>query len=206
MINNCWDIFPLEHIENLKKTSRNMLIHKGDIVFQQEDRFKGFYLVNFGRLKLYCLSYQGKESIIQIAEQNHIIGVPFFLGNILTYPLSLEALEYSSLFFFDKSSATNLIQKVPVIHNILMALSLNSLFFLMKKTISLMQDSLNERLLKYLSEIGARDKFIKLYINKNQIAHLLNASPEAISRSFRFLKVNKLIIEKDEYYKITFNP
>lgn len=76
----------------------------------------------------------------------------------------------------------------------------------MKKTISLMQDSLNERLLNYLSELGARDKFIKLSINKNQIAHLLNASPEAISRSFRFLKVNKLIIEKDEYYKITFNP
>jgi CRP-like cAMP-binding protein len=204
METNCWNIFPIEYINDLKKISRNILFHKGDLVFQEEDMFKGFYLVHSGVLKLNRISYQGKESILKIAEHGHLIGVPFFLVGDTTYPISLEALEYSSLYYFEKSITDCLIQKFPVIRNILMTISLKYLLYLQEKTISLMQDTLNERLLKYLSEIGARENYIKLTIKKNQIALLLNASPEAISRSFRFLTLNNQITEKDETYKIEF--
>ena len=75
--------------------------------------------------------------------------------------------------------------------------------YLKNKTSSLMLLNLKERLMEYLKENGAEHNFIQLKINKNQLALLLNATPESISRTFKALEEENLIETKGESYKLT---
>lgn len=104
--------------------------------------------------------------------------------------------------FFDSKLTLPILKDNPEIRNVLINMSFDYLFFLKEKTTSLMQNSLNERLMNYFAEKGACDTFVSLGIHKNQLALLLNASPEAISRSFRYLIDNQFIEESNEKYRI----
>ena len=56
--------------------------------------------------------------------------------------------------------------------------------------------------MEYLIENGAQHSFIQLKINKNQLALLLNATPESISRAFKSLEEEQLIESNSDEYRI----
>ena len=179
-----FDGLPEEQINDLAMIAESHLLEKGEIIFSEGDEGEGFYVVISGRVKIFKLSFEGKEQILHILGPGEPFGeVPVFTGQ--RFPAHAEAIEKSRIFYFSREDLLQLIRKNPDI-------ALNMLAVLSKRLrqfTSLIDDlSLKEvpgRLashLLYLSELQKGSRELELTITKGQLASLLGTIPETLSR------------------------
>ncbi len=175
---------PREQVEKLSVISVDSIYKKGDTIFSEGDDANGFYVLRTGRVKIFKLSFEGKEQILHIIFPGEPFGeVPVFSGE--TFPAHAEALEESRAVFFSKKAFIELIQKDPSIAlNMLAVLSRR-----LKQFIRLVEDlSLKEvpqRLASYFLLMSGNSKnedLIELEISKGQLANILGTIPETLSR------------------------
>ena len=174
-----------------------MTVNKGELIFQEGDRGEGFYIVAAGKIKVYKMSFGGKEQILHIYGPGHIFGeVPVFQGK--NFPASTMALEPSTILFLPRQAFVRQIGKSP-------ALAMNMLADLSRRlrefTVQIENLSLKEvpaRLAAYIltlaqeeaghSQISVLRKKgqlaadVSLPVSKVQLASLIGTTPETISR------------------------
>jgi CRP-like cAMP-binding protein len=160
--------------------------NKGRVIFSEGDEGSGFYVVISGRVKVFKLSSEGKEQILNIFGPGDPFGeVSVFSGK--AFPACADAFEESSVLYFPREGFIRLIREDP-------SLSLNMLAVLSKRLrmLAALVDSLSlkevpERLaahLLYLSASNNGSSEINLDISKGQLAGLLGTIPETLSRIF----------------------
>ncbi|MCE5336188.1 MAG: Crp/Fnr family transcriptional regulator [Desulfobacteraceae bacterium] len=175
---------PSKQLEELARISLDQRFDKGQSLFSEGGKAKGFYLLLSGRMKIYKLSLEGKEQILHIFGSGEIFGeVPVFAGG--NYPASAEAIESSRVLFFPRGDFVRLIEREP-------SIALNMLAILsqrLRRFTHLIEDlSLKEvpaRLAAYLIYLGGRSadsENLELDITKAQLAGLLGTIPETLSR------------------------
>ncbi len=196
--NNIGDAIKIE----LEKIGQVKKFQKGEIVFSENDLFKGFVVIKSGKFKIYNLNPNGKEAILRVMLEGEMAAGPLIFSGAPNYPATLESLESGSLYFFETNQFKQFLKTHPEFQNQFTALMMQFMHYLRNKTSSLMLLNLKERLMEYLKENGAEHNFIQLKINKNQLALLLNATPESISRTFKALEEENLIEVKGESYKL----
>ncbi|MCP3944242.1 MAG: Crp/Fnr family transcriptional regulator [Desulfobacteraceae bacterium] len=176
---------------------------KGRFIFQEGDLGNGIYIVNTGKIKVFKLSFEGKEQILHIYGPGHTFGeVPVFEGK--NFPASSMAIEDSSILFLPRDKFVHLITTTP-------ALSMNMLADLSKRlrafSIQIENLSLKEvpaRLAAYILTLGteqdsdrkaSRNKnlMVTLPTSKAQLANLIGTTPETISRIFKKMADARLI-------------
>jgi CRP-like cAMP-binding protein len=186
---------PREQQEDLAMIVADQIFRRGQTIFTEGDDATGFYVGITGRVKIFKLSFEGKEQILHIFGPGEPFGeVPVFTGQ--HYPANAEAMEESRIFFFPRESFIELISNNPSIAlNMLAVLSLR-----LHRFTRLIDDlSLKEvpgRLsayLLYLSEQGKGTSDLELTITKTQLASLLGTIPETLSRIFGRLSKQGLI-------------
>ena len=174
-----------------------MTVNKGELIFQEGDSGEGFYIVAAGKIKIFKMSFEGKEQILHIYGPGHIFGeVPVFQGK--SFPASAMALERSTLLFLPRQAFVRQIGKSP-------ALAMNMLADLSRRlrefTVQIENLSLKEvpaRLAAYiltLAQEGAAHSQkialpqkslptagVSLPVSKVQLASLIGTTPETISR------------------------
>lgn len=171
-------------LEDLSLIVDDLTVVKGEAIFLEGDDGNGFYVVISGKVKIFKVSWEGKEQILHIFGPGEPFGeVPVFGGK--QFPASAEALEKGRVFFFPREDFTALIKKNP-------ELALNLLAVLSKRLrrfTSLIENlSLKEvpgRLaayLLYLRGSGEGTAELELDISKGQLASLLGTIPETLSR------------------------
>jgi len=164
---------------------------RGGLVFSEGDAGNGFYVINDGKVKIFKLSFDGKEQILHILGP----GEPFAEVAVFTgsaYPANAIALEKSRLFFFPRKAFVELIAKQPALAmNMLATLSLRlKQFAHMIEALSLKE--VPGRLAAYIlvdSKQNGKEQSIKLAVSKTQLASLLGTIPETLSRILA--KMNK---------------
>ncbi len=171
---------------------------KGEIIFSEGDEGKGLYVVETGKIKIFKLSFEGKEHIFHIYGPGNIFGeVAVFSGK--KFPAFAQAIHSTSLIFFPKEEVALLISENPSLaFNMMASLSMRLReFTVMVENLAL--KDVPARMAAYLivlskeqDNIGA----ITLPVTKNQIAGLLGTTPETISRVFARM-VNEKIINVD---------
>lgn len=184
-----------QQLEELAMIVTDQEFKKGQTIFSEGDDGVGFYVVVTGLVKIFKLSWEGKEQILHIfGPDEPFAEVAIFIGS--PYPANAEALQNSRVFFFPRQSFSDLIGKNPSLAmNMLASLSLR-----LKKFANMIENlSLKEvpaRLaahLLYLSEQqGKRDK-LRLNIAKTQLASLLGTIPETLSRILAKMDKQNLI-------------
>ncbi len=171
-----------------------MKFGRGEIIFQEGDRANGFYIVAKGKIKVFKLSFEGKEQILHIYGPGHTFGeVPVFEGK--SFPASSMALEASTILFLPRDSFVDLLTASP-------ALAMNMLADLSRRlrafTVQIENLSLKEvpaRLAAYIITLAQEaapegnpdlmpDK-VTLPISKAQLANLIGTTPETVSRIFK---------------------
>ncbi len=171
-------------LEELSLIVDDLTVVKGEAIFLEGDDGNGFYVVISGKVKIFKVSWEGKEQILHIFGPGEPFGeVPVFGGK--QFPASSEALEKGRVFFFPREDFSALIKKNP-------ELALNLLAVLSKRLrrfASLIENlSLKEvpgRLaayLLYLRGSGKETAELELDISKGQLASLLGTIPETLSR------------------------
>jgi CRP/FNR family transcriptional regulator len=173
-------------------------LQRGQFIFNEGDEATGFYVLISGRIKIYKLSFDGKEQILHILGPGEPFAeVAVFSG--MAYPANAMALEKSTVFFFAKDAFVRLIGQNPSLAmNMLATLSLRlKQFTHMIEALSLKE--VPGRLATHLLLLSKQNKgemSVKLNITKTQLASLLGTIPETMSRILTKMNKQRLIESK----------
>ena len=184
-----------DQLNQVKKIAIDKFYDRGKTVFWDGDDCNGFYIVAAGKVKIYKVSFEGKEQILHIYGPGNPFGeVPVFSGQ--NYPANAQTIVKSHLLFFPKDAFVDLITQNPSLAlNMLAVLSMR----LRQFTVQVENLSLKEvpgRLasyLLYLSEEQGKTDTVTLGISKGQLASLLGTIPETLSRIFAKMSAENLI-------------
>ncbi|MBW2604573.1 MAG: Crp/Fnr family transcriptional regulator [Deltaproteobacteria bacterium] len=184
-----------EQLNDVRQIAVDKFYDKGKMVFLEGDDCIGFYIVVDGNVKIYKVSFEGKEHILHIYGPGHPFGeVPVFEGK--KFPANAQTLLKSHLLFFPRTAFVDLISKNPSLAlNMLGVLSMR----LRQFTVQIENLSLKEvpgRLasyLLYLSKEQDRTDVVALTISKGQLASLLGTIPETLSRILTKMNQQHLI-------------
>ena len=156
---------------------------KGQAIFSEGGEAMGFYVVLSGRVKIYKLSFDGKEQILHLFGEGEPFGeAAVFAGH--HFPAHAQALESTKTLFIPRRAFIEQITQDP-------SLALNMLAVLSRRLhrfTSLVEDlSLKEvpgRLAAYLLYLSTQqgNDDLTLDVPKTQLASLLGTIPETLSR------------------------
>jgi CRP/FNR family transcriptional regulator len=175
---------PEDELRQLERIGELRECEKGDMLFGEGKEGLGFYVVAGGQVKVFKMSFDGREQILHILGPGDPVGeVPVFAGT--TYPANAQALTKASLFFFPRKKLIELYRESP-------SLAMNMLAVLSRRlrefTVLIENLSLKEipqRLATYLvhqqslKPVSAR---VKLSVTKGVLSNILGTSQETLSR------------------------
>jgi CRP-like cAMP-binding protein len=168
----------------LGQIARELQFERGQTIFSEGDRGQGFFVVASGQIKIFKLSFDGKEQILHVFGP----GEPFAEVAVFTgsdYPAHALAMKKSKVLFFPRQAFMDLLGANPSLAmNMLASLSLRlKKFANMIETLSLKEvpGRLAAHLL-YLRERQNDAVTLQLNLPKGQLASLLGTIPETLSR------------------------
>ncbi len=180
--------------ENIKNITKFEEIESKDILFTEGERAEYFYYIREGNIKLSKLSYQGKETVIRIVHSNEIFAEATLYGKSL-YPVNAAAINKTYLLAISIKGFQELCAKNNDFVLKLFITMSHQLRYLVDMINDLSSKDTTNRLLKYLYSLKEKKgtNIIKLPIAKRDLAMLLGAAPETISRLFTKLQNDGLI-------------
>lgn len=190
-----------ELIEQLASIAVFKRYEAGETIFEEGDPGLGFHLVDKGRVKIFKSSPDGREQLLHLFGPGEPFGeVAIFLGR--GYPAQAQAMIESQTVFFPREALRSLIAKNPDLAFGLMAVLSQRLVRFAGLLESITLKEAPARLAAFiLSSAEGRDQ-MELAVTKGQLASLLGATPETISRALGRLKKAGLITEQKPFLTI----
>ncbi len=190
-----WQGLPEEQLDALAKIAIAKTYRKGEVIFEQGDEGRGFFVVKSGRVKVYKLSTDGKEQILHFfGAGDHFAEVPVFDGQC--FPASAAAVEKSELLFFPRTDFLALLEQHPTLAIAMLAVCARHLRRMAQIIENLSFKEVPGRLavyLLYLSDRNQKGDEVELDMTKTQLAAFLGTIPETLSRVFAKLSQDGLI-------------
>jgi CRP-like cAMP-binding protein len=185
-------------LAQVRSSLRVRQLEEGETLFHHGQPVEYFYLLRRGQMKLFRLSADGQEKVIEIIRPGQTFAeAAMFMDPKLGYPVSAAAIEPAEVWAFDARIFLGILRH-----------SIDACFGLMATMSARMHTQLNDidrltlhnathRLVSYLlqeaSENGADNSRIHLATPKNVIASRLSIQPETFSRILSSLTRQKLI-------------
>ncbi|NJR71490.1 MAG: Crp/Fnr family transcriptional regulator [Synechococcales cyanobacterium CRU_2_2] len=174
---------------------------KGDLIFRQGRPATGFFVIQTGRVKVFQISVNGKEQILNIFEAgDNFAEVAAMDGQ--SFPASATALEPATLAFLPRTELLALLHQYPDIAiKMLVTLAQHSRH-LVKVVKDLSFKDVPQRLAAYLLNLCDRTtvaspaqqtKIVTLDLSKSQLAAALGTIPATLSRAFYRLSTDGII-------------
>lgn len=195
------DLTP-ESAEKLRPIAHYRRFVRNEAVFREGDRYAGPFLVAEGQFKIFMIGDEGKESIMHIFRPGEMIaGGPMFLGGG-SYPASCASLADGCLVAFEYDRLRKLINTDEGINSFFVNKSVRLIPRLKEKIENLTLKNAEGRIYAYLKSLGADRAPIELDVPKNQIAALLDLTPESVSRICHQLIEKGLLITDGKTYRL----
>ncbi|GAO36874.1 Crp/Fnr family transcriptional regulator [Sulfuricella sp. T08] len=196
-IRQCTLFAPLSDAELKQVASHGHLVelNAGQIIFSQGESCHQFYLVQRGMIKLYRLSVDGTEKVMDLAAPKQLFAeAVMFTGK---YPLHAAAIEPSTVFAFDCMNFIALLKNNNELCFILMSSMSHCLNGMINEIDRLTLHSGTQRLAEYLLEQVPegvmQSSCIRLLVPKLVIASRLGIQPETFSRIMARLRSDGMI-------------
>ncbi|MBV5318695.1 MAG: Crp/Fnr family transcriptional regulator [Desulfobulbaceae bacterium] len=186
---------PAEQLREIAAIGVSKKYGKGVAIFFEGDPGIGFYMVASGKVKVFKMSFDGKEQILHILGPGEPFGeVPVFHGN--PFPANAETLTEAEVLFFPRAEFVHLVSTNPSLAlNMLAVLALRLRQFasqIENLTLKEVPGRLASYLLYLKEEQPGQDKVV-LDVPKGQLANLLGTSSETLSRIFARMTEEGLI-------------
>lgn len=187
--------------DNVIQTSRIIELKEGEKLFDQGDDAKRFFLVRNGQIKLFRISPDGLEKVIEIisAGQTFAEAVMFFEHQ--RYPVNAAALHPTELISFDSASYIEILrQSVDACFRLMADMSVR-LHARINEVEALSVQNATLRLADYLlkhSTAGTgtsagNSAEVELDLPKYVLASRLSVTPESLSRILQGMQKSGLI-------------
>ena len=191
-----------DHLQIIQKSTRVLKLADGEHLFEQGEQADRFFQVQSGQIKLYRLSLDGNERVIEVVQPGQSFAEAVIFMEERCYPLNAEAIGETELLAFDSDAFLEILSN-----------SRETCFKLLSDMSMRLHQRLNEidyltlqnatfRLVHYLLQLipdAERDYEqvdIQLNISKNIIASRLSIQPETFSRILKNLTKKGLIAVK----------
>lgn len=179
----------LKIVEAVKPITKVVILENKDILFNENEKADFFYYVINGNIKLSKISHDGKEIIIRIVHNNEIFAEAMLYGRN-TYPVNSTAINKTYLLAISISGFKELCFTNQEFMLKLFITMSHQLRYFVDMVNDLTSADTTSRLLKYLYNLKEKtgSNTITLPIPKRDLAMLLGAAPETISRIFTKLQ------------------
>ncbi len=187
-----------EHLNALFQTAHDIHLNAGDALFRQGQPAERFFFLRDGMVKLFRLSPEGDEKIIEIMQPGQTFAeAVMFMGTHGRYPVNAEAVNESRLYAIEQKSFLNLLRESSDACFGLLGSMSRRLHMLVNQIESLTLQNATYRLVAYLLEQIPRDvktsPEVQLTTPKGVIASRLAIQPETLSRILAKLRQGGLI-------------
>jgi len=181
-------------INRVSQFSQLQHLDDGQVLFHQQDKVTAFYLVLTGKIKLFRISPDGQEKIIEIVKPNQVFAEALVFTSQTDYPVSSSALTEATVISIN---ATNF-------HEMLWDSTGTCLLLLGDMSLRL-RGLINEidkltlhngtcRVASYLlQEVTDKQNEVVLDVAKNIIAARISIKPETFSRIIKNLKDKNIL-------------
>lgn len=179
----------LKIIEAVKPITKVVILENKDTLFNENEKADYFYYVISGNIKLSKINLDGKEMIIRIVHSNEIFAEAMLYGRN-TYPVNSTAINKTYLLAINISGFKELCYTNQEFILKLFVIMSHQLRYFVDRINDLSSSDTTSRLLKYLHKLKEKtgSSTITLPIPKRDLAMLLGAAPETISRIFAKLQ------------------
>lgn len=183
-----------EQLERISRTAVTIHLDEGKWLFSQGDPFQRFYLVTNGLVRLFRLSPEGTEKIIEIVFPGQTFAEALMFLNAPRYPVCAAALDPSEVIGIDaRVFAGMLRESVDTCFVVMGALS-RRLRALIGEIDNLTLHDAKSRVARYLlaqTMDGRQD--LDLGIPKGVLASRLSIKPETFSRVIKQLSLDGVV-------------
>lgn len=175
-----------EQLDIVLKHSRYIASPAKTILFEKDSAASHFYLLISGQVKLFCLSEEGDEKVIEIIYPSQTFAEAIMFMPKQNYPVSAQSIKDSELYCFDMKIFRDLLENSKETCFRLLAIMGRHLHGRVTDINNLALHNATYRLVVYLLEQlpeGATElSSIHLSATKNIIASRLSIQPETFSR------------------------
>jgi CRP-like cAMP-binding protein len=184
-----------DQLARVVESSHTLSLRDGQPLFETGDGAGRFFLVVRGQIKLFRLSSEGNEKIIDIIQPGHTFAEALMFLDQPAYPVSAAALGDAQVVSFDNRRFLDLLREsVETCFRVLGTMS-QRLRGLIKEIDDLTLQSATSRisamLLRHLERAGAAE--FALHAPKGVLASRLSVKPETFSRILNNLSAQGVI-------------
>jgi len=192
-----------EHLERVSRHAARMELAEGQMLFSQGDPADRFFLVLRGQVKLFRLSPDGAEKVIEIIGPRQTFAEALMFLNAPRYPVCASALSPSQLIAMDaRQFASMLRESVDTCFLIMGALS-QRLRGLVCEIDNLTLHTASSRVARYLLDHLPEDRrALDLDVRKSVLASRLSVKPETFSRVIKHLSEDGIIEVHGSHFTI----
>lgn len=185
------------HLTSLIGSMQRVVLKTGDPLFHQGEPAERFFYLHDGLIKLYRLSPEGDEKIIELIHPGQTFAeAVMFMGNRGRYPVNAEAVAETVIYTFDQTTFLGLLRESSEACFGLLGSMSRRLHMLVNQIESLTLQNATYRLVAYLLEQiprNGRAREVVLDTPKSVIAARLAIQPETLSRILSKLRKGGLI-------------
>lgn len=191
---------PPADLEEIATFSQLQSLDKGEYVFREGERSRGFYIVRTGTINVHRIGAGGKEQVIHLFRPGESFA-EVALASETGYPADARAIEASDLILIPKPDMLTLIKRRPDLALRMLASMSQHLRVLVSSLDDLTLKDVETRLLNWLVKrcpkpLPNKAATIDLGMTKTMLAAELSTRGETLSRTFAKLRELKLIAIK----------
>lgn len=174
----------------LLENARQLTLNKGDSLFSQGEKADRFYLVTSGRIKLFHLSVDGQEKVVEVISEGDTFAEAVMFMEKGKYPVHAEALGPAQLIVFNNRDYKAILQDSSDSCFRLMANMARRLHLRLSEIETLTVQNARHRVVRFLLGQLEQTKgtLIELPMAKRLVASRLAMQPETFSRVIHDLK------------------
>ena len=191
---------PLRAIPGIDRVSRSRIYSRGAVVFHEGNIARGVYVLSSGRAKVSISSADGKKLIIRIARPGDVLGLYAGLTG-RPFEATAEMVEGGRIDFISRTDLLNLMGRQQSFSSDLVEMfSRQFSEFVDNTRMLLLSQSALEKLARLIvrwgRDFGERTGEgirVQILLTQEEIAQIIGASRETVTRLFSALKRDKII-------------
>ncbi len=191
---------PLRAIPGIDRVSRSRIYARGQVVFHEGHQSRGIYVLSSGRAKVSLSSADGRKLIIRVATGGDVLGLYAGLTG-RPFEATAEMVEGGRVDFVSRQDLLNLLG-----HEQALGLDLLEMFsrqfsdFIDHTRMLALSESALEKLARLIQRWGrdfgertSEGVRVRLVLTQEEIAQIIGASRETVTRLFSALKRDQII-------------
>lgn len=182
-----------KQIEMLAKHTRLRKLHRNEHLFDVGDHAEYFYLLRSGQIKLFLLSRQGEEKVLNIINPGATFAEGVAFMDEPSYPVSAQALSDSEVWSISTMTFRTLLRESFTTCQKLLHQQTQRIQSLLAEVEAHALEGAHYRLIAYLLKEAKDRETLVLPTSKALIAARLGIKPETLSRLFGTLQYRGLL-------------